>query len=299
MKTNEHFAAITAKIIQLLESQLDGWKKPWIFLGADGKRAYNISSNRTYHGVNQLLLSLQALEHSYPFNQWLTFKQANSLGGKIKSGEQATYIYFFDVIRKDKDGKVYALNEFQALSDNERKGIRSYPFLRCYPVFNRAQVSQLLAETSSSGEKIQPRLDEAESIIEQTGADIEFLEINSASYSLRDDVIKMPAFEYFPTMEGYYATVFHELGHWTGHPDRLDRSMENKLGSEEYAFEELVAELATAFICAELGFEKEISQNAAYIKSWIKILEGDQKAIWAASNKAEQAAQYIMTPREF
>ena len=300
--SQNHYEAITKRIVSLLESHLAGWNKPWVYLGKDRKRAHNLVSGATYRGVNQLLLSLTAIEKECPFNQWLTFHQAKRVRATIRKGEKATRVYFFDILYLGQEkNKRYRRAEYEKLSIEAKKSVRRIPFLKHFNVFNRAQVDGL-PEVSSNEEppSTKPLLnDRAEAYISESGATITRESVDEAYYSLRDDRIVLPKRPFFKNSEGYYATAFHELGHWTGHPSRLDRKLGFPRDSPEYAFEELVAELATAYVCAELGYEKEICQNAAYIKSWLRHLSSDTTFIWRAARSAEEAAKYIMTPREF
>ena len=134
----------------------------------------------------------------------------------------------------------------------------------------------------------------AEELIKKSQAEISFAPIDRACYQPTEDKILMPKKEQFKTQEGFYSTLFHELSHWTGHKSRLNRKKGNKKGSQDYAFEELIAELSASFICCHLGFEYS-TQHSAYIKDWLEVLKEDKKAIFKASSQAQKATEFILS----
>jgi antirestriction protein ArdC len=168
------------------------------------------------------------------------------------------------------------------------------PFLKEYTVFNIAQCHGLPGDYLTGEAKainVGQRDEEPQAFIQITGAD--FREGHGeAYYAAGADFISIPHFDAFKDADCFYATSFHELGHWTAHKSRLDRDLKNRFGSRDYAAEELVAELASAFICAEFGINKEV-RHASYIAHWIELLKHDDRASFTAASKAQKAADYL------
>lgn len=177
------------------------------------------------------------------------------------------------------------------------RGIKKVSLLKYFPVFNISQTEGLAEEFYYVKEKIvlsAPEMDtRAEQFIKETGAEIHYKSGDRAFYSPSNDSITLPFREQFKNKTAYYDTVLHELGHWTGHPKRMNRELHNKFGSENYAFEELVAELFSAFTCSHLGINKTMTNNVSYIKYWIESLNNDHKYIFRASKLAENALKQL------
>ena len=192
----------------------------------------------------------------------------------VRKGEHGTRVYFVSKLEKASD-------------DGEKPNL--IPFLKEYVVFNIAQCVGL-PEELLTGEARPLNLDErnadAQEFIAITGADIR--EGGEAYYAAGRDFISMPAFEAFKDADSFYATNFHELGHWTAHKSRLDRDLKNRFGSRDYAAEELVAELASAFLCAEFGINKE-TRHASYIAHWIELLKHDDRAFLPRHRKRKKS----------
>ncbi|HMG14038.1 MAG TPA: zincin-like metallopeptidase domain-containing protein [Saprospiraceae bacterium] len=300
MNTQELYQKVTNTIIELLESHLEDWSRPWIAFGQDQDFARNAKSGIHYRGINQFLLSFIMLNKGYLKNTWLTFDQVKQLGGNIIKGEKASPIVFFKTGYMDNQNKFYSDEKISSLPEKikEEKDIHSIPILKLYNVFNVAQTEKLdssiyeiiTAESLKEFEKDE----RAEALIFSTGAKIEILESNRAYYDRVNDKIRLPLREQFSGVaETFYSTALHELGHWTGHPSRLNREGGKKFGDIEYSKEELIAELTSAFCASSLGFSKTITQNASYIKNWLGILKTDNKAVVKVSYQAQKAADYI------
>ena len=168
--------------------------------------------------------------------------------------------------------------------------------LKTHAVFNLSQtegLEYLIKKPVSKEEPLFQDVKKAEQLIKKSKADISFAPIDRACYLPEEDKIFMPKKEQFKTQEGFYSTMFHELSHWTAHKSRLDRPMKGNKGSKAYAFEELVAEISASFICCHLGFEYS-TQHSAYVKSWLKVLKEDKKAIFRASSQAQKATEFIL-----
>jgi antirestriction protein ArdC len=276
-KSNDVYSIITEKIIEHLESGTVPWAKPW----AGGESPRNLASGKEYRGINPFLLS--SLGYASP--HWLTFKQAKERGGNVKKGEKGTIVVFWKLNKYDDD-----------LTGETKK----VPILRYYRVFNAEQCEGINAPELTTRPDFQP-IEEAERIIEamQNKPVVQFKE-PKAYYQPSEDLVNMPRKELFNGPEEMYSTMFHELAHSTGHKKRLDRKAFNKaaFGSETYSKEELVAELASAFVCNVSGIEKTIQNQAAYISGWLKVLKGDKKMIVLAAAQAQKAADFILNRQE-
>jgi len=270
---------ITDRIVARLRAGVVPWRQPWTGQGF-GAMPRNALTGRAYSDANVILLWSRAQESAYPAPLWLTFKQALELGGNVRKGEKGeTVIYVSKVIREDENG--------------ERRAI---PFLKAYTVFNVAQCDNLPAKVTNPDGAARPanpnaRDSLADAFMASTGADIRHGEAR-AYYRPIGDYVNLPAFETFKSASGYYATAFHELGHWTGAEKRLGRTFGKRFGDQAYSAEELVAELTSAFLCAEFGFDND-GQDAAYIATWIKFLSEHDKAIVAAAAAASRAVEFM------
>jgi antirestriction protein ArdC len=270
---------ITDRIVARLKAGVVPWRQPWSGQG-HGVMPRNAVTNRAYSGANVILLWSRAQESAFTDPRWLTFKQALELGGHVRKGEKGeTVIYVSKVIREDDDGVR-----------------RSIPFLKAYTVFNVAQCDNLpskILDPNASQRVTNPnaRDDIADQFIASTGATVRHGEAR-AYYQPAGDFVNMPAFETFKSSSAYYGVAFHELGHWTGAEKRLNRTFGKRFGDRAYSAEELVAELTSAFLCAEFGFDND-GQDAAYIATWIQFLEEHDKAIVAAAAAASRAVEYM------
>ncbi|MFI5405265.1 MAG: ArdC family protein [Nitrososphaerales archaeon] len=296
---SDFYLAVTNQIVELLENQKLTWNKPWITLSKDGKRPHNACSGRFYSGLNQILLSFRQMRSKYPYSGWMTFKQIQDEGGRVLAGNRASSIFHYKLIYSDNMGRKHEPAQVLQMSLSEQQGLelRKHSLLLYYNVFNLAQTSGLSEAYYTLNE--QPFLtevekdDTAEKLITNTRARIIHMDANEACYNYLHDVIFLPERNQFKGTVPYYETALHELAHWTGHKSRLDRSLKNVFGSDEYAKEELVAELCSAFLCADLGFSMSITNNAAYIHDWIRALKADSRCIFKAIRGAEEAARFI------
>ena len=263
---NDLYASVTERVIAALESGAPPWIAPWSNHGSS--LPANFLSGRPYHGINVLLLYGQALAQGYGHSQWLTFRQASELGGRVRKGERGTQIVFFKWL--EVDGGVSP--------DGEMQG-RVVPLLRTFTVFNVEQVDGI-APTRPVEPAWLPE-ERAEDLILRSGAEIRYGG-NRACYSPTEDLIRLPPRAWFGDADGYYATALHELTHWTGHPNRCDRPLGKRFGLEAYAFEELVAEMGAAFLCAHCGVRARL-EHASYIDGWLQALRGDKRLILNSS----------------
>jgi len=280
------YEKVTNRIIADLEQGHLTWLKPWNSGYMEGRIVRPLRHNGLpYSGINVLMLWGAAVESGYASPFWMTFKQAQELGAHVRKGECGHLVVYANTITKTEEG--------ENGQDEERK----IPFMKGYSVFNVEQIEGLPEHYTAKPEHIidaAQRIDHAEKFFEAIGADIR-QGGNSAHYSGGTDHVQMPAFEAFRSPEAYYATLAHELTHWTKHSKRLDRDFGRKTwGDEGYAKEELVAELGAAFLCADLALTPEPgTDHAAYIQSWLKVLKEDKRAIFSAAAHAQRAADFL------
>jgi antirestriction protein ArdC len=264
------YALITDKVLEALEAGTVPWRKPW------AGEPTSLQTGKTYRGINYLLLG--CAPYGSPF--WATYKQAQKRGGQVRKGEKSWPAVFWKWLEKEEDGKK-----------------RRFPLLRFYRVFNSEQCDGLtLPEMPAATGENAPI--EAAEIIWANMPQRPALEGSSrASYSPSADRIGMPLPEVFNSREAYYGTLFHEMGHSTGHESRLDRDTvrDAAFGTHDYSKEELVAEMTSAFLCGHAGIDgATLEQSAAYIDGWRRKISKDPKLVVDAAAKAQKAADFIL-----
>jgi len=279
------YQEVTDRIIVELENGRVPWVQPWDNSHGDLTLPKNASTARAYSGINILILWGATIKAGHVDQKWLTYKQAQALGGNVQKGERGTAICYADVFTPKKEA-------VRAAAAGEEPN--AIPFLKRYTVFNISQCSDLPARLFDKAVAMPDceTIPIAEALIKKTGAEIR-IGGNRACYIPSEDFIKVPPQPAFTEQINYYRTCFHELGHWTGHKSRLDRTMKTHFGSKTYAREELVAEMASAFTCANLGITPTV-RHADYIGSWLEVLKDDNRAIFQAASKASKAADFIL-----
>lgn len=275
----------TDRILAALESGVAPWQCDWLAHGGDPTRV----TGERYRGINVLLLGMSAMSQGFANPHWMTFKQALELGAAVRKGEKGTPIVFFKSLLKDAEP-----GDPRAGDD----GKIAIPCLRGYTVFNVEQIDGLPAHRfQAPAEARVPgkvRDAAAEAALRSCGATITEGGAR-AFYRPSTDSVTMPDFDRFHTVEGYLATLAHELAHWTGAPHRLARTKGEQFGDSAYAQEELVAEISASFIGARLGFfGQHLESHAGYIDHWLNILRGDKKAIFRAAAAAQAAADMVL-----
>lgn len=274
------YERVTERVIELMEKGSCPWRRPWSRIPAP----QNFSSGKTYRGINLLLLGSMGYESPY----YLTFKQAMERGGGVRKGEKGTQVYYWGTFEpKDRTA--------------EQEETKQKFFLKHYTVFNASQIDGIDFPTPEKpeGNPIEP-IAEAQKLVAQwqSGPKIRH-GMRDATYSPLLDVIGMPHLETFLNAPEYYSTLFHEMGHATGHRKRLDRKMEGGFGSESYSKEELIAEMTSAFLCAQCGIDNEVIENqAAYLRGWMKALKSDARLVVTAASQARKAADLILGEKE-
>lgn len=280
------YEMVTERIIAELEKGIIPWQKPWT---GTATGAFSRSTGKPYSFINQLILGKPG--------EYLTFKQIQEAGGKVKKGEKASIVVFW---------KQYPVTETNADGDTVTKYI---PVLRYYNVFHIDQCEGVTPKYAQPATTELEPIEHAESIIndyvDREALTFENQEQNRAYYSPIMDKVVVPVLSQFSIVEEYYSTAFHELTHSTMHQDRCNRQEERKgklvaFGSEEYSKEELVAEIGAASLVNICGIESEKSfrNSAAYIQSWLRILKNDSRMIVSAASKAEKAVNYILGTTE-
>ncbi|HDY8011515.1 TPA: ArdC family protein [Vibrio vulnificus] len=277
--STDFYQTITNQIIQALEAGIKPWVCPWDRTQATGL-PINASTHQPYQGMNIMLLWMSAAERNFSSPYWLTFKQAKELGGKVRKGEKGTTIFFYTLVKKKE-------------IESEKEEV--YPMLKTYTVFNLDQIDELSLkqeERQTPCHEIE-RLDDVEAFIEATQAELIYGG-QKAFFRPSADIVVIPDRARFHSTADLYATIMHELTHWSGHKSRLDREMKGEFGSKDYAQEELVAELGSAFLMATFGVVGEV-QHESYIASWLEALKNDKRYIFKAAAQASKAHQYLLS----
>ena len=286
MKTDV-YQRITHQIVSELEKGVRPWFQPWNPEHAACRITRPLRANGIpYRGINVVMLWSAAMEKGYAAPIWMTFHQAHDLGARVQAGEQGSLVVYADkMIRIEIDAETGEESE------------RAIPFMRGYSVFNVEQIEGLpehfYAKPAHRSETL-PRIAKAEAFFAATGATIRHGG-DRAYYSIGTDHVQMPPLESFRNAESYYATLAHEETHWTRHPSRLAREFGRKRFADAgYAMEELVAELGSAFLCADLELTPELrGDHAAYIGDWLTVLKNDNRAIFTAASHAQRAADFL------
>jgi antirestriction protein ArdC len=278
------YQEVTDKIIAELEQGRVPWVQPWGQTKAAVGLPKNAATGRRYSGINILILWGAVIEKGFAAQHWLTFRQALDLGGNVRKGEHGTMVFYADrfipkaeIERAAKDG-----DEPEAV-----------PFLKRFTVFNVAQCDGL-ERLQGEPEPLPAReiVPQAEALIAATGADIR-IGGDRAFYAPNGDYIQLPPQPAFFEQINFYRTCYHELSHWSGASHRLNRDLSGRFGSKPYGREELVAEMASAFLCASLSIVPTV-RHADYLGVWLEILREDNRAIFRAAGLASKAADFIL-----
>jgi len=271
----QSYERITERIVSLLEQGTVPWNKPWKVKTGLPR---NLISKKPYRGINVFLL----MAMSYESPHWLTFRQAIQLGGNVKKGEKSCPVVFWKRTK---------------IEDQESDEPQKAPLLRLYHVFNVAQCEGL-KETSAVENGSFTSTKPAEIVAKMPQPPVVKHGMAKAFYSPTDDCVGMPERERFDGEAGYFATLFHELVHATGHEKRLKRASiaeRNGYGSDPYCKEELIAELGSAFLCGYADIvDRTIDNSAAYLENWLKQFQNDRTLIVSAAAQAQKAADFIL-----
>jgi len=283
---------VTDTIIQQLQAGAIPWHQPWVTFKKDDPGApipfqipHNFTTGNKYRGINIVLLWTAAVNNGFYTSEWASYKQWLERKEQVKGGEKGTMIVYYDTFEKEVDGE-----------------IEKIPFIKSSFVFNRSQLASFQPEAQPTPRIIKPafeRIAHVEEFVANTKAIIQHQK-PEAYYSRTLDLINMPRPELFippvtrTAKEAYYSTLMHELTHWSGSPQRLNRTKGKRFGDQNYAAEELVAELGAAFMSAELEIEPTIKgDHASYIESWLSVLKKDKHCIFTAASEASKAVDYL------
>jgi antirestriction protein ArdC len=280
-KSTDKFQEMTARIVDQLEKGVVPWRKTWnrIQMGA----SCNHFSGHVYTGINAFILT------GFEVPRFATFKQISDAGQRIRKGAKSLPVYFWKMLFFDAEGKRV---------DTRKEAEKVVPFVYEYRVFNVLDIEGFTADMFKEQQPEQPaRITDCEVVLT---ANPHGLRPGEPAYNALLDVVNMPALMDFQSREHYYLTYFHELSHWTGHPDRLNRIEPSKFGDEKYSKEELVAEMSACFLSAHCGIvmEELVENSAAYLQSWINVLHGDARLLMTAASAAQRAADFLLAPLE-
>jgi antirestriction protein ArdC len=284
MSGSQIYQQVTDRIVSMLERGVRPWSQDWSAPGAGRPLREN---GVPYRGANVLNLWMAALERGFSARHWMTYNKAAELGGQVKKGAKSERAFYVGTVSRteERDGE-----EIE----------RTIPFLKSYCVFNTDEIDGLPAQyyqlpPQRTDLDASARIPAAETFIQRTGAQLTYGG-SRAFYRRNIDEIHIPDFAAFETAAGFYSTTLHELSHWTGAETRLDRSKGKVFGDPDYAFEELVAELSAAYLCADLAISNEPREDhASYIAGWLKALKDDNRNVFRAASHAEKAAAWLHT----
>lgn len=280
------YEAVTAQIVAAIEAGAGTCKMPWHSGVVSMATPVNATTEMPYHGVNVVALWAQAAMKHYISGYWASYQQWRKLGAQVRGGERGSLVIFYKKLEEAMAGETSDQTELSRF------------VIRSSHVFNADQVEGWQIPQPSRLSQVEIN-EQIEAFVSATKADIRH-GAPVACYRRRGDYIDMPALEQFigtstssPT-EAYYAVKLHELVHWTGAPHRIDRRFGKRFGDWDYAFEELIAELGAAFLCSAFRIVNEPRpDHAAYISSWLEILDRDHKAVFTAAAQAQQAVTYL------
>jgi len=282
---NKDYKILVDSVIESLKSDLPVWRK----VNIDISSSVNYKGT-DYKGVNSLSLYLAMRLNNYTNNVWMTYKQALTLNAKVKKGSKGHRIFYFDFInvedknKKDEIKEIFFMKTFVVFNISQIENINEDEY-----VFNNIYFSINFSDLSKDSY--------LEKFVGSVNAKVLNKNIKSPCFSSNSDCIVMPTINTFKSKESYYSTLLHELVHWTGHESRLNRKslIDYHKHDKTRAFEELVAELGSVFLSSKLGIETEIDKNhLAYIDSWHKLLNKDNRALMRACSLAQKACDYLI-----
>ena len=295
MKKKTVYDIVTNKIISIMEKEEKLiWRPTFKQYGL----AKNFASGNYYKGINMLLLNF-VTSHEIPY--YLTIKQANNLGGKIKKGSKPEIVVHYNMMYKNADKKTITKEEYQQFKEKGQK-VNIFKSVKYYHVFNISdtegidyQVPKLKTydnQVIKMCEKVIANMPQVPMIQHKVS--------NRAFYNRNGDYVNLPKIELHESSEDYYNTLFHELVHSTGHPNRLNRlgvATHTQFGDMKYSEEELVAELGASFLAAYTGIDREslMKNNAAYLKNWISKFKDDKKILFKAAAQAQRAVHWMLS----
>jgi antirestriction protein ArdC len=282
MTAADLYLSVTSQIVIALErGDLPPWRKPWTGGGAFLPLRH---SGVPYRGINTLILWIESEAKGYGSPYYMTFNQAKEYGGSVRKGEKSTAVLWCEPISKTET------------ADDGTESENRFWISKIYRVFNAEQCDGLPDRfTVKPTQTLDPsqRFEHVDTFIKNTAATIRHGS-GGAYYRPSEDLINLPPFETFETPEAYHGTALHELAHWTGAPHRLNRDLKPQTDRQAYSREEILAELAACFLCAQLGIEPVVREDhAAYLAFWIQAMKEDARYIFTAAAGAQRAADYL------
>ena len=281
------YEEITSKIIGELEAGRVPWVQPWGTQATKAQLALprNATTGRPYSGINVLILWGAVIERGFAGQSWLTFRQAQSVGGHVRKGERGVTVVYAD--------RFVPSDERQRARETGEDA-QAIPFLKRFTVFNVDQCDGLPEDIATTAPLPPPGTIEpaVEAVIANSGVDFR-IGGDRAFYAPSEDFVQVPPPAAFFEPINWHRTALHELAHASGHPARLNRDLSGRFGSGKYAFEELIAEIAAAFSCAALGIVPTV-RHADYIGAWLDVLREDNRAIVRAASQASRVADYLL-----
>ncbi|WP_013334864.1 ArdC family protein [Gloeothece verrucosa] len=285
-KTIDKNELITNKLITLIETGVKPWAKPW-----HTAQYQNFLTSHIYRGINPLLCQIDLILNNWEHPFFLSYQQAKAQGWFVKKGSKATWIRW---------GGVYAAEVEDPQTKETKKEYRNG--CRWFSVFNIACLDDTKSDRKIAErlETFSPKKSEDFNAIPEVEAFINSLQLARhfggpiACYIPSSDTIRMPKPSDFNSVEGFYSTYLHEIVHRTGHSSRCDRPLDNPKGSTGYAFEELIADLGSAFLCNHFGINYSLENHTSYLNSWLQVLSSDKTAFLKAAQKANEAFNYLI-----
>ncbi len=294
---DDYFRRVADELIRQIRDGTAPWTEAW----KPGERGLpcNVKTGRQYRGGNSVWLASNARSRGFADERWGTFRQVRDLGGHVRRGEKGCPILYWHCEEKRlaRDSRGHPVLGERGEAVYETRTLPS-PRVYRYTVFNAEQCNGLPARTPPARPGWEAHAG-AERVFREAGAVVEHSAANRAYYDLGRDRIVLPLRQQFDNGPGYYQTALHDLGHWTGHPDRLNRAtlirgMEYGELSQEYAREELRAEISSLITGNRIGLGHDPSRHAAYVDSWVKALHDDPREIYRASKDAQEMSDYVL-----
>jgi antirestriction protein ArdC len=279
------YQEITDKILAELEAGRVPWVQPWAAASAPLQMPRNARTGRRYSGINVLILWDAVIRGGFAHQAWLTFRQALALGGHVRKGARGVTIVY---------AHRFVPDAARRAASAETRAPDTIMFLKRFTVFNLDQCEGLPETLAPAPPPVPDALiaPQAAALIAATGADFR-IGGDRAFYAPAQDYVQTPRPDAYFEPINWHRTAFHELAHWTGHGTRLGRDQSGAFGSPAYAREELVAEMAGAFVCAALGIAPTV-RHADYIGEWLQVLRSDARAVVRAASAASKAADYLL-----
>lgn len=290
-ESTDLYAAITEQIVAAIEKGAGTFEMPWHRSRGTSARPWNVVSGKRYQGINVVALWLSAEAQAFPHPVWGTYRQWQAKGAQVRRGERSSMIVFYKTLQHERENP-----------DSGETEAHRVPMARASRVFNVAQVDGYALDAPEEvlpAVQIEP-VEAADHLVRASAAEVREGG-ERAFYSPREDFISMPdraRFTGSATMdatEAYYATLLHELTHWSGGEKRLNRDLKSRFGTNAYAMEELVAELGASYLCADLSVTTAVRpDHAAYIQAWLTVLRADKRAVFMAAARAQDAARFLL-----